>query len=55
MVDFIVPPPPNEEEGLAFKVPPPPVIDDFNGGINAVLEEFEYTQPQYTPSSEKTI
>jgi len=53
MVDFIVPPPPNEEEGLAFKVPPPPVIDDFNGGINAVLEEFEYTQPQYTPSSEK--
>lgn len=53
MVDFIVPPPPNEEEGLEFKVPPPPVIDDFNGGINTVLEQFENTQPQYTPSSEK--
>lgn len=53
MVDFIVPPPPNEEEGLEFKVPPPPVIDDFNGGINTVLEQFENTQSQYTPSSEK--
>jgi hypothetical protein len=53
MVDFIVPPPPNEEEGLEFKVPPPPVIDDFNGGINTVLEQFENTQPQYAPSSEK--
>ena len=53
MVDFIVPPPPNKEEDLAFKVPPPPVIDDFNGGINTVLEQFENTQPQYTPSSEK--
>lgn len=53
MVDFIVPPPPNKEEGLEFKVPPPPVIDDFNGGINTVLEQFENTQPQYAPSSEK--
>ena len=53
MVDFIVPPPPNEEEDLAFIIPPPPVIDDFNGGANAVLKDFEYTQPQYTPSSEK--
>jgi hypothetical protein len=38
---------------LAFIVPPPPVIDDFNGGINTVLEQFENTQPQYAPSSEK--
>jgi hypothetical protein len=53
MVDFIVPPPPNKEEDLAFIVPPPPVIDDFNGGINTVLEQFENTQPQYAPSSEK--